>query len=305
MNIIDVKGLKKSFTKVKAVRGIDFTVKEGQLFAFIGPNGAGKSTTIDILTTLTSFDNGEVFIKGFNLKTDNNKIKNEIGVVFQENLLDKILTVKENLNIRASFYYKTKEEKEKAIEKACKETMCFSYINRKYGRLSGGQKRRVDIARALLGKPSILFLDEPTTGLDPQTRVQIWKTIRNLQSLSNMTIFLTTHYMEEAASADYCTIIDEGLIVAKGTPYELKEKYSSDHIRVKVIKEKMNIVKKYLDENSIKYSLDSKLFDIKIKSTLDSIKIIEPIIDNLENFEVLHGTMDDVFLSITGKEIRE
>lgn len=305
MEIINVHGLKKSFKNIEAVKGIDFTVKKGQLFAFLGPNGAGKSTTIDILTTLTSFDAGDISINGYNLRTDNDLIKKEIGVVFQDNLLDDILTVKENLNIRSSFYYKTKKNRMEAIIKACEDTMCMPYLNRKYGLLSGGQKRRVDIARALLGNPSILFLDEPTTGLDPQTRVQIWKTIRNLQTKKNVTIFLTTHYMEEAATADYCTIIDEGLVVAKGTPYELKEKYSSDHIKIKPLKEKQAEVIEYLNKNSLNYITYSKFIDVKIKSTLDSIDIINPIISKIENFEVLHGTMDDVFLSITGKEIRE
>jgi len=305
MEIITVKGLKKSFKKVKAVKGIDFTVRSGQLFAFLGPNGAGKSTTIDILTTLTSFEEGDIRIDNLDLNKDNNKIKKIIGVVFQDNLLDEILTVRENLNIRASFYYNNKEDRKKAIEKACTETMCIKYIDRKYGLLSGGQKRRVDIARALLGKPKIMFLDEPTTGLDPQTRVQIWSTIKALQQNNGMTIFLTTHYMEEADVADYCTIIDEGKIVASGTPSELKEIYSNDKVLLKVSDDKKGNLIDYLKNEKIIFTENKHDIKINVLESFEALSILNKTKNYIDSFEVLHGTMDDVFLKITGKEIRE
>ena len=209
-DIITVSSLKKSFGKVQAVKGIDFSVKKGQLFAFLGPNGAGKSTTIDILCTLNQYDGGKVSIAGYDLDEDAEKIRRCIGVVFQDNLMDKKLTVRENLMIRAGFYHKTKSECKAAVRKASKYAEITEFIDRNYGTLSGGQRRRVDIARALLNTPKILFLDEPTTGLDPQTRKHIWQTVERLQKENDMTIFLTTHYMEEAAKADYIVIIDNG-----------------------------------------------------------------------------------------------
>ncbi len=304
-DIITVSSLKKSYGKVKAVKGIDFSVKKGSLFAFLGPNGAGKSTTIDILCTLNKYDDGVVTIAGFDLKHNADKIRNSIGVVFQDNLMDKKLTVRENLMIRAGFYYKTKVERKKAVDEAAKYSDIEEFIDRDYGTLSGGQRRRVDIARALLNAPQILFLDEPTTGLDPQTRKHIWETVERLQNENNMTIFLTTHYMEEAAKADYVVVMDDGLIVAQGTPYELKEKYSFEHIKIKTKTNKGDIVKEYLNQKKLEWIETSEFVDVKIKSTMDSLSILQPITDNIESFEVLYGTMDDVFLNITGKELRE
>lgn len=304
-DIITVSSLKKSFGKVKAVKDIDFSVEKGSLFAFLGPNGAGKSTTIDILCTLTKFDTGNVTIAGFDLEHDATNIRNNIGVVFQDSLLDKKLTVRENLTIRAGFYHKTKSRKKQAVDEATKYAEIEGFIDRDYGTLSGGQRRRVDIARALLNTPQILFLDEPTTGLDPQTRKHIWKTVNRLQKENNMTIFLTTHYMEEASKADYVVIMDNGLIVAQGTPYELKKKYSFEHIKIKPKNDKKDIIKKYLAQKKLNWTNTSDFIDVKIKSTIDSISILQPIIDSIESFEVLYGTMDDVFLNITGKELRE
>ena len=179
------------------------------------------------------------------------------------------------------------------------------WIDRDYGTLSGGQRRRVDIARALLNTPQLLFLDEPTTGLDPQTRKHIWETVERLQKENNMTIFLTTHYMEEAAKSDYVVIMDDDLIVAQGTPYELKEKYSFEHIKIKTKTNKENTVKEYLDQKKLEWTATSDFIDVKIKSTIDSLSILQPIAESIESFEVLYGTMDDVFLNITGKELRE
>ena len=304
-DIITVSSLKKSFGKVKAVKGIDFSVKKGSLFAFLGPNGAGKSTTIDILCTLNKFDEGEITIAGYDMNRDAQEIRNRIGVVFQDNLLDKKLTVRENLMIRAGFYHKTKQQKKAAVEAAAKCSEIEEFIDRNYGTLSGGQRRRVDIARALLNTPTILFLDEPTTGLDPQTRKHIWETVERLRKENDMTIFLTTHYMEEAAKADYIVVIDDGLIVAEGTPYELKEKYSYNHIRIKPKAGKEKNLSSRLSEKKLEWTEESEFVDVKIKSTLEAIAILQPLTELIESFEVLYGTMDDVFLNITGKELRE
>lgn len=304
-DIITVSSLKKSYGKVKAVKGIDFSVKKGSLFAFLGPNGAGKSTTIDILCTLSEYDYGDVIIAGFDLNNDADKIRNCIGVVFQDNLMDKKLTVRENLMIRAGFYHKTREKRKATVEQAAKYCEIGEFIDRDYGTLSGGQRRRVDIARALLNTPQILFLDEPTTGLDPQTRKHIWETVERLQIENEMTIFLTTHYMEEAAKADYIVVIDDGLIVAQGSPYDLKEKYSFEHIKIKTKEGRDEVVKKYLKQKDLEWTSMADFIDVKIKSTLESLSILQPIIDDVESFEVLYGNMDDVFLNITGKELRE
>lgn len=302
MNIIEVNNLKKSFGKFKAVKGLDFYVEEGSLFAFLGPNGAGKSTTINIISTLLKASEGEVKINGHTLGKDDFSIRSSIGIVFQESLLDPLLTVKENLYIRGKFYGLSKSELKVAIKKAATTADVIEFINRPYGKLSGGQRRRADIARALINTPKILFLDEPTTGLDPQTRKNVWETIQKLQRESGMTVFLTTHYMEEAAKSDYIVIIDNGVISAKGTPLDLKLKYSSDTLKLKPINK--NKLSELLNNEKINFNDIGEVFIIPLKSTLDSISIINKVKDLIEGFEVVNGTMDDVFINITGKEIR-
>lgn len=298
--IIEVKGLKKSYGEVKAVQGIDFYVEKGKLFAFLGPNGAGKSTTIDILCTLLKADEGEVIIDGHTLGKEDDKIREKIGVVFQNNVLDDLLTVKENLLTRAKFYNPLQKALE-AVEFAAKAVGVTEYINRPYGKLSGGQRRRADIARALVNTPKILFLDEPTTGLDPQTRKAVWNTIANLQQELGMTVFLTTHYMEEAAAADFIIIIDKGKVSAKGTAYDLKEKYSTDVLRIKAIDaEKVEMV---LKEHNADYCINGELFIVNLKETRESIPLIKKLEKYIDTFEVALGTMDDVFINIIGGEL--
>ena len=302
-NIIEVKKLHKSYGEIHAVKGIDFYVEEGSLFAFLGPNGAGKTTTINILATLLTNDNGSIDINGFTIGKDDESIRKSIGIVFQDSVLDPLLTVKENLETRASFYHMTKAEINERIRTALEVTGITELANRRYGTLSGGQKRRSDIARALVHRPKILFLDEPTTGLDPQTRLNVWETIKTLQETENMTVFLTTHYMEEADEADYVVIIDEGKIVAKGTPTYLKDTYSKDSLRVKPKNQAK--LKQYLSKAKIEYQNRNDLYIIRLESTLDSIPILDEIKDNLESFQVYNGTLDDAFIEVTGKEIRE
>lgn len=303
MKIIEVKGLKKSFGNVIAVRGLDFHVESGNLFAFLGPNGAGKSTTIDIISTLLKPDSGTITIDGLTLGKDDDKIRSIIGIVFQDSLLDPTLTIKENLFIRGRFYGLSKSELKSSVESASKTAGITEFLNRPYGKLSGGQRRRADIARALINTPKILFLDEPTTGLDPQTRQNVWDTIQKLQKEKGMTIFLTTHYMEEAANADYITVIDNGLISAKGTPLELKSKYSSDILKIKPISKESLISK--LTLKNINFTDKGEILVVPLKDTLDSIQIINDVKDDIKSFEVVHGTMDDVFINITGKDLRE
>ena len=228
--IIQVNSLKKSYGSVEAVKDISFYVERGGLFAFLGPNGAGKSTTIDIICTFLKPDGGEVIIDGLTLGRDDEKIRGLIGVVFQDGLLDRLLTVEQNLRVRGSFYGLRGKELNEAVKNTASMCGITDILKRQYGKLSGGQRRRCDIARALINTPKILFLDEPTTGLDPKTRRMVWDIIVELQKTLGMTVFLTTHYMEEAAGADYVIVIDEGKISAKGTPAELKDRYSKDRL---------------------------------------------------------------------------
>ena len=302
-NIIEVNNLTKSYGNIKAVKNIDFYVNEGELFAFLGPNGAGKTTTIDIICTLLKQDSGTVVVNGYRLGEQDDKIRKSIGVVFQDSILDNLLTVKENIYTRGSFYGMKSIELSEAVEKASKAADVTSFINRPYGKLSGGQRRRSDIARALVHTPKILFLDEPTTGLDPQTRKSVWDTIRNLQKGTGMTVFLTTHYMEEAANADYVAVIDNGMISAKGTPVELREKYSTDSLHL--FPKDGNNIEAYLKDHDIKYTISGGAFIIPVSNTLNALPLINKLESQILGFEVISGSMDDVFINITGNIMRE
>jgi multidrug/hemolysin transport system ATP-binding protein len=302
-NIIEVNALTKNFKDIQAVRGIDFHVQKNNLFAFLGPNGAGKSTTIDMLCTLSKPTSGQIKIDGYTIPKENAIIRKKVGVVFQNGILDPLLTVRENLKIRASFYKMTSSELKEAVKQAAKCARVEDFLDRKYGLLSGGQKRRADIARALVHTPEILFLDEPTTGLDPQTRKSIWDTVKTLQQQQDLTVFLTTHYMEEAASADYICIIDEGLIVAQGSPSTLREKYSKDQLIIRPFNQ--NALCEILKSNSISYIIKSDTICISLKNTIDALPILELCRPFLDGFEVKSGSMDDAFIAITGKELHD
>lgn len=301
--IVEVKALTKSYKNVKAVKGIDFYVEEGKLFAFLGPNGAGKSTTIDMICTYLQPDSGSITVDGCVVGKDDNEIRNKIGIVFQDSVLDPILTIRENVTLRGSFYGLKGKKLKNAVDKACEIVGITDIMDRPYGKLSGGQRRRADIARALVNTPKILFLDEPTTGLDPQTRANVWKTINELQKKNNMTVFLTTHYMEEASEADYVIVIDNGKIAAKGTPSDIKERYTQNSLHITPKNSKL--LEDNLKSQGISFNKIAGEYIVKINNTVDAIPIINKMSDNIINFEVLKGTMDDAFMGITGKEIRE
>lgn len=301
--IIEVHDLHKSYGEVKAVDGINFYVEEGKLFAFLGPNGAGKSTTIDIICTFLKPDRGAVVVDGCTLGREDTKIRETIGAVFQDGLLDNLLTIEENLKVRGSFYGLRGRALKNAVKHTAEITGVTEYLKRQYGKLSGGQRRRCDIARALINTPKILFLDEPTTGLDPQTRKAVWDTITEIQKMNEMTVFFTTHYMEEAANADYVIIIDNGRIAARGTPSELKENYSKDRLILST--REPEEVSALLDGLNLPYIRFADSFEVALDSTLDSLPVIQACRDYLTGFEVVKGTMDDAFIAITGKEMRE
>jgi len=301
--IIEVSNLRKSYGNFTAVKDISFYVEEGKLFSFLGPNGAGKSTTIDTLCTLMDFNSGNVTINGLDLRHDSRAIRQIIGVVFQDSVLDALLSVRENLNIRAGLYTSDKAKIKNAVYEAAAATELDEFIDRPYGKLSGGQRRRADIARALINTPKILFLDEPTTGLDPQTRQNIWNTIRQLKIKTGMTIFLTTHYMEEAAESDYVIVIDHGKFAAKGTPAELKTQYATDTLRLSVSDEAA--MRQNMRELELDFNILAGEFIVKLPNTMAAMPILEKCRAYISSFQVLQGTMDDAFIGITGKELRQ
>lgn len=299
-NMIEVEHLVKNYKDVEAVKDISFTVEEGAFFAFLGINGAGKSTTINILCTVLEKTAGKVIIGGYDLDKERYKIKDLIGIVFQGTVLDKPLTVRENLVTRAAYYGLPKNEVKKRIAELEKTFDLSDIMNRRYEKLSGGQKRRVDIARALINRPKLLFLDEPTTGLDPMTRTMVWDTIHKLREETGLTVFLTTHYMEETALCDRVVILDSGKIAANDTPHRLKEQYASNKL-IWYTKESEN-AEQLLKQNGLnfRYNLDS--YHINIDATATATQLIRSY-DEINDYEFIKGNMDDVFLNVTGKRL--
>ena len=296
-DIIRIDGLEKRFGEVHAVNNLSFRVKRGELFAFLGVNGAGKSTTISIMCGLLEKDDGNVEICGKNVGTDMREIAKKLGVVFQNSALDARLSVKDNLVSRAALYGIYGAEAKKRIDELA-EKLCFKdLMTRTVGKLSGGQRRRIDVARALLHKPEVLILDEPTTGLDPQTRKTLWEVIRDLRLHDGMTVFLTTHYMEESTDADYVIILDSGKIAAEGTPLELKNRYTGDFVTV------YNADEQTIKDLRFPYEKIRDAFRISVKNTAEARDLIIKHPAVFSDFEITKGKMDDVFLAVTGKKL--
>lgn len=296
-NLIEIEHLNKAFGTVPAVQDLSFQVREGELFAFLGINGAGKSTTINIMCGQLSKDSGTVRIGGIDLDTDADRIKRSLGVVFQNSVLDKDLTVRDNLESRAALYgIHGRAFKERLDELSCLLELKDLW-KRTVGKLSGGQRRRIDIARALLHRPRLLILDEPTTGLDPQTRNILWKVIGDLRKNEHMTVFLTTHYMEEAADADYVVILDSGKISAEGTPLMLKNTYTGDCVTLYGVEESQ--VRKL----GAKYVPLRDAFRIAVPDTAAATELILKYPELFRDYEITKGKMDDVFLAVTGKKL--
>ena len=295
--IIQIEHLSKSFGDLKAVDDLSFNVKEGELFAFLGVNGAGKSTTVSIMCGQQTKDSGKVFIGGKDLDESTEGIKRELGVVFQNSVLDKALSVRDNLRYRAALYGITGAVFEKRLAELAELLDFADLMKRTVGKLSGGQRRRIDIARALLHSPEILILDEPTTGLDPQTRKLLWGAVSRLRKEQNMTVFLTTHYMEEAADADYVIILDSGRIVAEGTPLQLKNKYTGDFITLYGATE---------DEARLLGTSPEKIpgaYRIEVEDTAHATELIIKHPEIFRDYEITKGKMDDIFLAATGKRL--
>lgn len=295
-NIIEIKNLDKSFQDVHAVDDLSLVVKKGELFAFLGVNGAGKSTTISIMCGTLSKDGGTVIIDGMNVDNDMKNITKEIGVVYQTSALDAKLSVKDNLMSRASLYGITGHAAKERIAALSEMLDLKELLPRTFEKLSGGQKRRVDMARALIHNPKILILDEPTTGLDPEARKLLWNVVTNLRKSRNMTVFLTTHYMEEAADADYVVILDKGKIAAEGTPLSLKNEYTGDFVTIyNAEEEKVNAL-------GLPYEKIRDAFRVSVKDTAEARDLIMKNPALFADFEITKGKMDDVFLSVTGKK---
>ncbi len=299
-NIIEVNHLYKSFKDVHAVVDLSLRVKKGEFFAFLGLNGAGKSTTISIICGKLAKDKGEVIVNGLNVDDNLDQIKTKLGVVFQNSVLDKNLTVRDNLEHRAALYGIMGKAFEKRLNELSTILEFNDILNRTFGKLSGGQKRRIDIARALLNHPTILILDEPTTGLDPQTRKLVWHVINQLRREENITVFLTTHYMEETIDADYVVILDAGKIVGEGSPVELKNKYANDYI---TIYNTGSEVSQMLNNEGLKVEKVPNGIRVEVDSTEMVTKLILKYPDIFSDYEVTKGKMDDVFLNITGKNL--
>lgn len=297
MNIIEIEHLIKSFGELKAVNDLTFRVKKGEFFSFLGVNGAGKSTTINIMSGTLNKDSGKVLIDGLDVDKDINKITQKIGVVFQFSHLDLVLNGYDNLRSRAALYNILGEDFKKRLEKLTELLDLKDILKRPLNKLSGGQRRRIDIARALIHNPEILILDEPTTGLDPQTRKMIWKVINHMRIEEGLTVFLTTHYMEEASESDYVVILNKGVVAAEGTPHDLKNKYSSDYISF------------YNTDEIVDFGYPvTKIpngYKIKIPNTAIATELVLKYPDKFKDYEITKGKMDDVFLTVTGYELED
>ena len=282
--LIETYNLTKKYGKKLALNKVNLKVDRGQLVAYLGTNGAGKSTTINILTGLLKPTSGTItYAKDL-----------KIGVVFQSSVLDDVLSVNENLNLRAQMY---RDVSKAWLEQLIDLIGIRSFLHQKYGTLSGGQKRRVDIARSLIDHPDILFLDEPTTGLDLQTRIVIWNLLQKLQKEQGLTIFLTTHYLEEAENADQMYILENGQVLANGSAYEIKDKYAPSKLVI-TLKEKQRLITTYpVIERNKETEIDG----------LDPHEVITLLHENqasIKSFEYRQGSIDDAFIKIAGKELQ-
>lgn len=299
-SVIRVEGLKKYFGDVKAVDDISFQVEKGELFGFLGINGAGKSTTINMLCTLYPPTDGKAEICGFSVGEEDEEIRKRIGVVYQNNCLDDKLTVAENLFVRGVLYENDHRKLRANIERICGILDLKDVYHRRFARLSGGQKRRCEIARALVSAPEIMFLDEPTTGLDPATRKKVWESLEKLRREENMTIFLTTHYMEEAARASHIAIMDAGHLREYGTPFSLKETYAKDNLR---LYPSSPLLEERLTEMQAVYRKKEDYFVISVPESMAALPILDNVRGLISRFEMVQGSMDDVFLNVTGKTL--
>ncbi|MBI5416864.1 ABC transporter ATP-binding protein [Candidatus Poribacteria bacterium] len=305
MDIIEVKNLTKKFSTITAVDNISFAVKKGEIFGFLGPNGAGKSTTISMLATLTIPTSGEALLNNYNILTDKNDVRKSIGIVFQDPSLDDHLTAEENLRFHAKLYGVPKDDYKKRMEEVLKLVDLWDRKNDIIRIFSGGMKRRLEIARGLIHYPEVLFLDEPTIGLDPQTRAHLWNYINKLKQERNMTIFMTTHYMDEAENCNTIAIIDYGKIVALDNPENLKKQVGGDVIKIKT-KQKDNLKNELIDKFKVYVKEENDYLEFKIFNGESFLpRLFGELNTKIDAIELRKPSLDDVFLSLTGRKIRE
>ena len=295
-NLINIQGLTKKYQQKEVVSSLDLKVEKGSLFAFLGPNGAGKSTTINMISTAIKPTSGSIFVDGLEVGKENSKIRQKIGIVFQDNVLDDLLTVEENLLFWGKIYSLSKNELNKQLDFLENLLHLTDILKQRFGTLSGGQKRRAEIARAIIHRPLLLILDEPTTGLDPKTRVQVWKTITYLREKLGMTVFLTTHYMEEAAEADKIAVINHGELIALGTPNQLRNKYSRDSLNL--YKTSLEDLKIECEKRKLGYTEGIDFIRIQVRDTDEALHLLNELNDLYQSFEVHKGNLDDVFLAL-------
>ena len=300
---IEVRDLVKRYKSVTAVDGISFDVADGAAFAFLGSNGAGKSTTISCLTTLLPFNDGEVRVAGLDVRTQGESVRSRIGVVFQDSLMDDGLTVRENLRFRARLMHLDRSVDMKRIDELASLIDLDEFLDRPYGRLSGGQRRRADIARALVHDPDILFLDEPTAGLDPASRIAVWRTVQTLRVRRGLTVFLTTHYMEETEEADGVCIIDAGRIVAQGTPTELRARHSRSILTITTVDPAG--LDALARSRGLVAERSGEIVTIAVPDSSAARTLLADHGSAVRDFEFRHGRMDDVFLAVTGRGAEE
>lgn len=295
-NLINIQGLTKKYQQKEVVSSLDLKVEKGSLFAFLGPNGAGKSTTINMISTAIKPTFGSIFVDGLEVGKENSKIRQKIGIVFQDNVLDDLLTVEENLLFWGKIYSLSKNELNKQLDFLENLLHLTDILKQRFGTLSGGQKRRAEIARAIIHRPLLLILDEPTTGLDPKTRVQVWQTITYLREKLGMTVFLTTHYMEEAAEADKIAVINHGELIALGTPNQLRNKYSRDSLNL--YKTSLEDLKIECEKRKLGYTEGIDFIRIQVRDTDEALHLLNELNDLYQSFEVHKGNLDDVFLAL-------
>ena len=303
MTIMKVNNLTKHYGSFTAVDGISFEVKQGELLGFLGVNGAGKSTTINMLSTLLKPDSGSAELCGYELGKANMDICRKIGIVYQQNCLDDIITVRENLMCRGILHGASVKEAEKRLGELCEILTLQEILKKRYSQLSGGQKRRCEIAAALMHTPELLFLDEPTTGLDPATRKEVWEVVETLRRDTGMTVFLTTHYMEEAAASNRIIILEKGRIVDNGTPFDLKERYALDSVKIYCGSKNAPIIKEKLSKEGITAHREEYGISFTVKNTSEALEPVYSVKDMISGFEVIGGSMDDVFLNACGKPL--
>lgn len=295
-NLINIQGLTKKYQQKEVVSSLDLKVEKGSLFAFLGPNGAGKSTTINMISTAIKPTSGSIFVDGLEVGKENSKIRQKIGIVFQDNVLDDLLTVEENLLFWGKIYSVSKNELNKQLDFLENLLHLTDILKQRFGTLSGGQKRRAEIARAIIHRPLLLILDEPTTGLDPKTRVQVWQTITYLREKLGMTVFLTTHYMEEAAEADKIAVINHGELIALGTPNQLRNKYSRDSLNL--YKTSLEDLKIECEKRKLGYTEGIDFIRIQVRDTDEALHLLNELNNLYQSFEVRKGNLDDVFLAL-------